>query len=309
MESRIRAGNMLRQAIELYGLTTATFGRSELGRREPVVLRNKAKVPLKYQDNPATNRLRQEMRQINHWIAAADITYSGGNAEGRRIDAGDRWLRRIFTPDSFEHHGRLYGGFWQALNNAERLEGIRIAGQRVAVLDYGQSAPRILYGIAKERGLIAEAPQWVDAYAIPGLERSRPLVKQAFNSMLNASKRMTQPPDDPRRAADDDGYDETAVRYQLLAAGKSWAEVRNLIEDFHAPVLPLFYCRQGLTITRQESDILVAVLLACGEQGIAALPIHDALIVPAECREEAAGIMRGTFHRYTHLHIPISECM
>jgi hypothetical protein len=40
-----------------------------------------------------------------------------------------------------------------------------------------------------------------------------------------------------------------------------------------------------------ESEIMVAALLRLGDSGITALPLHDALCVPASAKEQARRVM------------------
>ncbi len=60
----------------------------------------------------------------------------------------------------FDHHGRLYGGFWINMRKADRWH-LRIGGERITILDYGQSFTRMLYARAG-----TEPPEG-DLYSIP----------------------------------------------------------------------------------------------------------------------------------------------
>jgi hypothetical protein len=46
---------------------------------------------------------------------------------------------------------------------------------------------------------------------------------------------------------------------------------------------------------RIDGDIAVEAMLRCVAKGIAALPVHDSIIVPARCADQTAEIMMGAF--------------
>ncbi|MCW3574034.1 hypothetical protein K6Y53_38700, partial [Burkholderia cenocepacia] len=91
-----------------------------------------------------------------------------------------------FNAGSFELGGRLYGGFWQRMNKAERKD-LRIDGEQAVELDFSQVGPRILYGMAG-------AKMDRDAYAVPGYEDHREGIKKLFAAMINTSAPLVRFP-------------------------------------------------------------------------------------------------------------------
>src|SRR5439155_2023960 len=91
-----------------------------------------------YDDTDATSRLRTEMREVNSWLADADIECDAEADDGTPVDVCDRLLRRYFNNGCFKDGGRLFGGFWQPMKKEARHATIRIDGERVITLDYDQ---------------------------------------------------------------------------------------------------------------------------------------------------------------------------
>jgi len=56
-----------------------------------------------------------------------------------------------------------------------------------------------------------------------------------------------------------------------------------------------------MQIMRQESDILVSVLLALKDRNITALPVHDAVLVSAKHEAQAKDIMVRVFEGHVGL--------
>ena len=94
----------------------------------------KAPPPAQYRDTPQTNAWREQVQRINASLHKADITFDAGNGliaghliPEHGIAFRDRFMRRIFNNERWDHGGRLYGGFWQGLPR-ELRDGIRIDG-------------------------------------------------------------------------------------------------------------------------------------------------------------------------------------
>ncbi|MBB3295093.1 hypothetical protein FHT39_003773 [Mitsuaria sp. BK045] len=253
-------------------------GQEVIVLKAPKARRGESGERLDYEDTPERDALREEVRRINRWLADADIEYAPLDTHPRHaaVDAQDRALRRVFINGVFDQHGRLYGGFWENLRSQDRKDCILIDGEAVTALDYGQMGVRLMYAHA------GVAPHFEDAYAIPGLEQHREGTKKLINAMLNVSKPLAKTPSDIRELL--------PVRIVVNGhdiGGGHIKSLTKLVTDFHHPVAHLFHQGMALRGMRQESDIMVRVLLDLINQGITALPIHDGLLV-AESRAAAA---------------------
>ncbi|WP_336492633.1 hypothetical protein, partial [Methylobacterium nigriterrae] len=237
-------------------------------------------------DTPDTHRMRSELELINDWLGRVDIRFdeSLGQVDWT-VDAQDRCLRRIFTRNSFTSGGRLFGGFWQSLKKQHRY-GIFIDGEPVAELDYGQIAPRLLYGLAG-----VEPPEG-DLYAIPELaneadpESCRNGIKKLFNSILFMEKHIASK---PRGAA------------SLLPKRYSAPDLVQMLKGLHPGIASYFETGIGHHLQCLESQVQVEVLTDLRKLGVVALPLHDAILVPRSRRYEADSAMAGVFMRQSGL--------
>jgi hypothetical protein len=219
------------------------------------------------------------MAQINGWLARADIAFEAYFGQDKGVEESERSLRRVFNNGSFKEGGRLFGGFWQELNDRERFLGIQIKQEPIVILDYAQMAPRILYSLAK-----AVLPQEEDLYAIPCLSGKRDGIKKVFNTLL-----FVDTP--PRRFP--------AGTRKFFGKSTKVNEVLDAIIAYHKPVNHLFFTRIGFKTMFIESQVLVDVLLTFRDKGITGLPIHDGIIIAKSDREEASAIMVKSFTKLT----------
>lgn len=246
---------------------------------------------LPYDETALTSRYREEVRAINSWLTDADIQFDDTVLErDRSIDTGNVTLRRYFSQGSFESGGRLFGGFWQGLSENERLEGLIINGESVVGLDYGQMAPRILYGLAK-----AQPPDG-DLYDIPGLTtingRSyRDGVKKVMNALMFSDGLPNRKPMETK---------------SILPPNLSIQDVVNLILQAHPAIAHLLGTEIGHKAQFIESQVMVRVLLGLREQSIVALPIHDGLVIPSEAEAEAKAVMQDTFKNEVGIDCPVT---
>ena len=172
---------------------------------ECIILRNTVdgrREQIDYLDTPTVTEMRGNLRFINeclsrHW---ADIRIKDEDFislqerlliddEKLAIDFSKWTLVRIFSNGSFEQGGRFYRGWWQQVPSKLRRY-ITIGGKKTCEYDYSQLNPHMVYFLCgKELGD-------EDAYNRVFDGEHRPLVKEAFNAMLQASSRLSQEPED-----------------------------------------------------------------------------------------------------------------
>jgi len=280
-QTTIRAGKRLKDRIKEYQLLLDDF---ELEKTQEIIILKDTKEDLwdagkwlQYGDTEQTVAYRNELSLINDWIEKADIDYILPYETSTFVDTSDRKLRRYFNNNCFEHGGRLFGGFWQHMTRHMR-QGIVIDGMDTVTLDYGQMIARVLYGYA---GVPFE---FDDAYRVPGLESCRDGVKKVFSAMLYADRPLNRMPHGTR---------------DLFPSKFSYADVADKIMQFHKPVAEFLYAGVGPRLTYLESKILVMVLTKLIEQGITALPIHDAVIVAEQHNEATIKTMLEVFKDLT----------
>lgn len=191
----IRAGKALVRRIEDRGLAFGDLGRSE---SEEVIILKASKNGhrdkgewIDYEDTPETMRFREEVREVNRWLADADIILEQDPDEPV-VDVYQRRLVRVFNNASFRQGGRLFGGFWLNLKKENRRRDLFIDGETVVELDYGQMSLRLLYALE------GATPPGDDLYRIPGYEFHREGVKKIINSALFAEGVQTRMPQGTR---------------------------------------------------------------------------------------------------------------
>ena len=127
---------------------------------ETIVLRNKVdgkKVLQEYEDTPATERHRANLKIINscflkHWcdLEVQDTELAkleariANHATKEPIDFSQRTLVRIFSNGSFKQGGRFYRAWWLNVPSEYR-KYITIDEKRTAEFDFSQLNPHLLY--------------------------------------------------------------------------------------------------------------------------------------------------------------------
>ena len=259
----VKAGKHLVHLIQKYHVELEDLGLSD-GEETIILKREKNDLwdhggTLEYKDNDLTNLYRGEMRLINQWIKNADLNYMEPfhGKDKHNYDLDCRLLKRYFTRGSFKSGGRLFGGFWQQMKKVHR-ENLLIDGENIVVLDYSQMSPKILYGHC---GLV---PEMGDCYHIKGYEYCRKGIKKVFNAMTFSNEPMTRFPK---------GINS------LFPVNTRFKDVSDAIENEHSGIAHMFYTGIGHYLQFMESQILVEVLLKLIDNGIIALPVHDAVFV------------------------------
>lgn len=284
-QSTIRATEMFRELMDTSEVSWEDFGRDPDLLGPSIELRGEKRPKrigqgvhlvapsLALPDSEEVRRLSAEMTRINAWIGGAPLGWEGDCvAEG--LDLSDRYLKRIFNNGRFDEGGRLYGGFWQRVSAGGRLAHLLIDGERVASVDFSQSAVRQAY--ARVGHPVPEG----DLYDLPGLAGYRTETKQILNALL--------------------ARDAPASRFPKHTRGrmpKTWKFSRVLehIKRAHPPLVPLFGTGLGLRFMHQESEVVVRVLLTLIDRGVVALPVHDCILVPQSAASLTKEVMEQTF--------------
>ncbi|CAA0110540.1 Uncharacterised protein [Starkeya nomas] len=292
-----------RERVEGARLGAGDFGR--VAGEETIILTRKGRLGpgaaavarelVDYADTPETVAMRHTMEHLNSSLSSADITFVDDGAGP--VDVHDRSMRRHFVTalsegQAFDRGGRLFGGFWQNLPSARR-GGIRIGGEPVAELDYGQMAVRLAYAH------VGATPPDGDMYALAGLEGHRAAVKTAFNVLLNDSHRRNSWP-----ASLVEGYDDVESS-EALPTGWTVKRTKAAILARHPALAPCLGSGIGLKLMHTESEVLVAVLMEMAARGIVGLGIHDGLLAPASRMNEVARIMLAAGETIAGTTIPV----
>ncbi len=198
--------------------------------------------------------------------------------DGQPIDPQRRTLRRIFNNSNWEHGGRIWGGFWMNMERAERFKRIRIGHEPVANVDFSSLCPRLAYVRAD-----AEQPSG-DVYDVGGDGTCRDGWKKMINALLFAEKPLKQWPKDTRRE---------------FPIGTKINEAIAAIKRKHSAIAVLLEQGIGFQLMRIEADMLISVVRQLFKAGIAALPLHDSVLVARSHSRLAKRYMEAEFKRQT----------
>jgi hypothetical protein len=117
-----------------------------------------------------------------------------------------------------------------------------------------------------------------DAYEVGNYPRDH--VKSGFNIAVNAPNRRSAICALAKRVGTNRTY----------AAG-----VLTAIEDRHKQISKAFFSDVGIRLMRIDSELILGALRAANDEGISALPVHDALIAPSHSIDRAAEKMVEAF--------------
>ena len=223
-----------------------------------------------YRETAFTRRMRKEIAQINRalqdarfWIdASADSIL--WDDDGSPIDLTRRTIRRIFNNGSWNEGGRLFDGFWETMRRDDRKRFLRIGtaahpeGESTIEVDFSALFPSLAYSRVN-----ATLPDG-DLYAFGQEDWPRDGLKQVLNAMLIAGRPLRNWPEDTR---------------QLFPQCTAFRTIAAAIKEYHAPIASLFGSGVGLKLMRLESELLINALLRLYAQNVAALPMHDGIIV------------------------------
>ena len=272
----------LKEAIKSKGLLSLVVDNPEV-ERETIKLRDKNKKNIDYEDTEETNRMRDNLRQINQKLTQNRITLritdeqfaelgrrlvAKDNEKGRLPDFSHKTLSRTFNED-FQHGGRFYGGWWEYIPKDYR-KYIEINHKHVEEVDFSGHHIRILYAMEQ-----LEPPD--DPYALESEDFLREDIKQAFLVLINAS-------------------DRTATKKALAQDGIKNAEaLLKAIEERHKPISHHFYSSVGLSLQYEDSVLAESVMLRMLDRGVVVLPVHDSFIVRNTFKEELEEVMDQVF--------------
>ena len=270
---------------------------------ECIVLRDHidgVRTVIDYEDDAATNDMRFNLRIINtclakHWpdLRIKDEDYSALQERlllddtKQPVDFTQRILTRIFSNGRFDQGGRYYRAWWHNVPSEYR-KFITIDGKRASEYDYSQLNPHMAYYL---RGAELGSE---DAYSRVFDGEHRPLVKEAFNAMMQASTPLLRKPD---------GIDLSEVDFD-------WPTLRKAVLEAHTPLADVFFQGHGNHLQFIDSCIAEKVMLQfVRSDDEPVLPVHDSFIMHYAFGDmgELEEAMRRAFHDHFKKDIKVSE--
>jgi len=256
-----------------------TSQRIEYSPGEIIRLKDRDKNLIGYADTDRTCRWRRQQAARNEVLAGIDIQVPAAERQGQHLvidqthilplPGNPMW--RVFSRGRWNMHGRAYG-WWQSVPVMAR-SSMTINGQPVAEIDYSALHITMLYNGAKAR-LDGEP------YDIRGFDRGD--VKLGVNIALNAASRPAA----------------VAALANKLGKGRAHAaKVIDAILTHHQPIEGAFGSDAGIRLMRKDAEIILSAQDHLNAKGVACLPIHDSMVVPAKDTGLAKEAMTMAFDR------------
>lgn len=252
--------------------------------RELIILRDKNRKPVEYEDNDATNRVRHNLELINAKLTKAQITLRGSNEQFEEIhkrligdedqdrepiDFSRKSLHRVFNED-FKHGGRFYGGWWIGLPKEYR-KYIEINRKHTVEVDFSAHHIRMLYA---RDGI--EPPK--DPYDVEGCPIPREDLKQVFLVLINAANRTS------------------TLKACAKKGIKGASAVLKVFEKEHQKIAHYFHSGEGLALQYEDSILAERIMFTMMQNsGAVVLPVHDSFIVRASYQDELEEVMELVF--------------
>ena len=250
-------------------------------------------IDCKYNDTPKRIEWRKSLVAYNNLLRKTYIDIPNAPPEGIpckqgarairkkkkprrvRITQYEKFVRRIFNNERWDHGGRFYGGWWQRLPEKWR-EQIRIWNSPIQERDYKGLHISLLYKIEHETMV-------GDPYVLDGYENTdemRSFLKKALLSAINA-----------KNIGEAVKVLNMEINFDLDTYGwirEEKIDLKKLIlalRDKHPKIKDHFFNAKGIEL--QNIDALMAqnIIDKFTSEGVPVLCIHDSFIIRADKAE------------------------
>ena len=263
-------------------------------RGEVVMLTDRHKRLVDYEDSEETNRWREVVESHNALLQDTQIVWRSGRK--LKEHKGQVVFQRKFNRHSFDCLGRLYCGAIQTLRKATRAT-ILLNGEETAEPDFKGLHPRLLYAT---EGLQI-APD-VDVYEFAntakvsaGLRES--LTKKQMRDLAKSVQFCAFNAKGKRSACD-------AIKYKHHVEYSDARALYDAMAAQHLPITQYFGADMGIRLQRLDSDIMTLVLAEMVALGIPGLPIHDSVVCPKRALATVTSIMAAAAELYVGVALP-----
>ena len=323
----------------LSNVVTAAPEFREVEDRECIILKERnpdkkspiKQLPIEYNDNRNTKRMREELMEYNRLLVRSHIDL--GSLDGPYVEIRDekrfqdnenglmeewrigklikripvnqsiKFTTRQFANSSWKQGGRFYGGWWQQLPSEHRPD-IRIDNTPTTEIDYSGHHPVLLYA---EAGINYWSEVGGDVYDIPKVDffpsvsgwsrkkkkdSNRLCLKLLLMMLINAESEQLAFSAFRKRIIDD--YPEW--KNGGVARPIRWDEqhlylIAQRIKEKHSPIRKKFGSGAGVKLQYVDSAITEKLLKHFTDRGVVVLPIHDSYVVQEQYGEELRYVM------------------
>jgi hypothetical protein len=222
------------------------------------------------------------------------------------------YVRKYLTRKESKHAlgGRIYAPIQQLPK--VRRQALSIGGQRVVSLDYRGLHPtmlRLQYLDKQPEGMLGDAAKAIlglgDPYTLEGWKRED--VKAFVNRMLNCGS-LKQSISTIGRARRTDGkIDFDWNNKEGASIFENKAAIQHFIDAYaeaHPDIAWALHGDVGVTLQREDSQMMLSIMDILTRHAIPCLPIHDEIIVPEEHEEITAYTMKRVSEQQLGTAIP-----
>ena len=279
--------------------------------RETIILRDKNKNDLEYENKPHIKQMRLLVEHYNKLLEKTFIDIPllerprielAENKKHKRknkplfvnITHHDKFVRRIFNNGSFSDGGRFYGGWWQHVDSSHRKK-IRMDDVPTVEVDFSSLHAILSYA---EVGVDYWQTTQRDPYAlipvkgIKSVEHARTVTKLFFLLSLNAKDEASL-----YKAFRSELYYH---QYPYSFTDDVLAELLSAIRIFHQDIGTLICSGAGLRLMNIDSRICEYVIADFVKTDTPILTVHDSFIVPFDEEDRLHALMKEAFNVVTN---------
>lgn len=284
--SRIWANKKLIKLFE-----QAKFGLEDVQptpERECIILRNKDKKDIEYEDTDYIHQMRENLRDYNELlhrtfidIPSLDkpIIQKKGDKNSIRITQNNKFVRRIFHNSTFKEGGRYYGGWWQNIPKEFRRE-IYINDTPTIEDDYSALHVMLVYDKLGIEYDWKKDPYHIPIKFINSEEEERLVGKLFLLTALNA--KTTQSGFKAARSE----FTDNNIRYPGKFKDKFLEDYLNKVINKHPPLEEYLCSNAGVELMNIDSQITEKIVNRFTKKKIPILCLHDSFIVSVEHDDE-----------------------
>ena len=284
-QARMRATERLLDLIQNHSVTPFMVERED---GEVIVLRDRDKENLPYEDTEEISLIREQLVSYNTFIRKHTIGLSLPVEAVRQIlvarkikaiDYTRTQLKRVFN-ENFSRGGRFYQGWWQEIpSNLRRY--ITIDDQPTSELDYGGQHLLLLYALNEDEY------SWLRGDTDPYGEKNRDLMKQVFLICVN---------EESREKAIQAIRQEINFNHPALTSTNVF--INSLIDttkEKHPELSGYFFSGMWAELQHQDSEIAEYVLNHMRANRLLVLPVHDSFVVQDQYIHNLYSIMKEAY--------------
>ena len=247
--------------------------------REVIVLRDNSKKDIEYEDTTQTIKMRELVKAYNDllkrtFIDIPELKEPFISLENKHIyiSQHEKFVRRIFSNNSWNENGRFYGGWWQRIPKQWRSK-IYINDMPTIEDDYSSLHPILLYA---QKGIDYNKLKRGDPYDvakldIDDLETKRKLIKTLFLTAINSK---------------DEQSCFQAVKSELQMeipyfkfTFENLHSILQQLKDNHSEIANDFCNGKGIGLLNLDSQIAEYIIEKFVAHDIPILCVHDSFIV------------------------------